>query len=92
MAKVAIYTRNYCFYCDAAKDLLRRKGVDFTEFDVGANRELRSEMIGRAKGRTTTPQIFIGSTHVGGCDDLYALEAAGRLDSLLSASAAEPAR
>jgi glutaredoxin 3 len=83
MSPVVIYTRNYCFYCDAAKDLLRRKNVGFDEINVGGNPGLRSEMIQRAKGRTTVPQIFIGENHIGGCDDLYALEAAGRLDLLL---------
>ena len=85
MASVVIYTRNYCFYCDAAKDLLRRKNVAFDELNVGGNPELRREMIQRANGRTTVPQIFIGALHVGGCDDLYALDAGGKLDPLLAA-------
>jgi glutaredoxin 3 len=85
MASVVIYTRDYCFYCDSARELLRRKGVDFTEIDVTGNRERRAEMVARANGRTTVPQIFVGSTHVGGCDDLHALEEAGRLDPLLTA-------
>jgi glutaredoxin 3 len=83
MVPVVIYTRNYCFYCDAAKDLLRRKNVSFTEINVSANPSQRGEMIQRANGRATVPQIFVGSTHVGGCDDIYALEAAGKLDPLL---------
>ena len=84
MAVVEIYTRDYCYYCQAAKELLDRKGVSFMEIDITGRPERRNEMIQRAKGRTTVPQIFIGKTHVGGCDDLHALEAAGRLDALLS--------
>ena len=85
MAPVVIYTRAYCSYCTWAKELLRRKGVAFDEIDVTGHRECRAEMIRRANGSTTTPQIFIGSTHVGGCDELYALERADRLDALLAA-------
>ena len=85
MPAVEIYTREFCGYCDAAKELLRRKGVIFTEIDVTGNRERRAEMRSRAQGRNTLPQIFIGSTHVGGCDELYALDQSGRLDPLLSA-------
>ena len=84
MAAVDIYTIMYCPYCADAKELLRSKGVDFHEIDVSGNREVRKQMIERANGRSTYPQIFIGSTHVGGCDDLYALEAAGKLDPLLA--------
>jgi len=84
MAAVEIYTRDYCYYCRSAKELLNRKGVSFTEIDITGKPERRIEMIDRAKGRTTVPQIFVGATHVGGCDDLYALEAAGRLDALLA--------
>jgi glutaredoxin 3 len=91
MNPVLIYTREYCGYCEAARDLLRRKGVAFTEVDVTGNRERRAEMIGRANGRSTVPQIFIGSTHVGGCDELYALEDAGALDTLLTPSSTPPA-
>jgi glutaredoxin 3 len=86
MAPVVIYTRAYCSYCDWAKELLQRKGVAFTEIDVTGNRERRAEMIDRANGRMTTPQIFIGAAHVGGCDELYALDQAGELDPLLTAS------
>ena len=82
MPPVEIYTTPYCPYCHAAKDLLRQKHVAYTEIDV-SDRELRSKMIQRANGRTTVPQIFIGPTHVGGCDDLYELEGAGKLDALL---------
>ena len=85
MVPVVIYTRAYCSYCTWAKALLRRKGVAFDEIDVTGHRERRAEMIQRANGETTTPQIFIGSTHVGGCEELYALERAGRLDVLLAA-------
>ncbi|MGA2891798.1 MAG: glutaredoxin 3 [Xanthobacteraceae bacterium] len=84
MATIDIYTIRYCPYCHDAKELLSRKGVDFHEIDVSANRDSRTEMIARTNGRSTFPQIFIGATHVGGCDDLYALEDAGRLDSLLA--------
>jgi len=85
MPPVEIYTTPYCPYCHEAKYLLREKNVPFIEYDVSRDRELRSKMIARANGRTTVPQIFIGTTHVGGCDELYALEDAGRLDSLLAA-------
>ena len=85
MADIVIYTRAYCAYCDWAKELLQRKGAAFTEIDVTGNRERRAEMIDRANGAMTTPQIFIGETHVGGCDELYALDEAGKLDPLLSA-------
>ena len=84
MGPVEIYTRDYCYYCHSAKELLNRKGVSFTEIDITGRPERRNEMIQRANGRTTVPQIFIGTTHVGGSDDLHALEAAGRLDMLLS--------
>jgi glutaredoxin 3 len=85
MAPVVIYTRAYCSYCTWAKDLLRRKGVAFEEIDVTGQPERRAEMIRRANGGVTTPQIFIGSTHIGGCDELYALDRAGELDALLAA-------
>lgn len=86
MADVTIYTRMACGYCTAAKRLLDRKGVAYTEHDASFSPELRQEMIQRARGRSTFPQIFVGDTHVGGCDDLYALEDAGRLDGLLSSA------
>jgi glutaredoxin 3 len=88
MPSIEIYTTPYCPYCLDAKDLLRSKKVAFTEIDVSRDREQRAKMTARAKGRTTVPQIFIGETHVGGCDDLYALDDAGRLDPLLNGSAA----
>jgi len=84
MPPVEIYTTRYCPYCVSAKALLKRKGVEFTEIDLASNWERRDEMIQRANGRTTVPQIFIGAVHVGGCDDLHALERAGRLDPLLA--------
>jgi glutaredoxin 3 len=83
MAAVDIYTILYCPYCADAKELLTRKGVSFHEIDVTGKREVRKEMIERAHGRSTYPQIFIGSTHVGGCDDLYGLDETGKLDALL---------
>jgi glutaredoxin 3 len=91
MPEVKIYTRAYCYYCDAAKQLLRRKDVAFIEIDVTGNHNLRTEMIAQASGRTTVPQIFIDGKHVGGCDDLYALDSAGRLDPLLAASGGQTA-
>ena len=91
MPPVEIYTTGYCPYCHAAKALLRKKGVEFSEIDIGRDWERRDEMIKRAKGRQTVPQIFIGSVHVGGCDDLQAMERAGRLDRLLAANQGPPA-
>src|SRR5215213_2076389 len=84
MAELVIYTRDFCYYSDAARELLTRKGVTFKEINATGNRALRQQMIERANGGYTFPQIFIGDTHVGGCDDLYALEDAGKLDALLA--------
>ena len=84
MAEVVIYTRDFCYYSDAARDLLTRKGVAFKEINATGNRELRNEMIERANGGSTFPQVFIGDTHVGGCDELYALEEQGKLDAMLA--------
>ena len=84
MTEVVIYTRDFCYYSDAARDLLTRKGVAFKEINATGNRELRKEMIERANGGNTFPQIFIGETHVGGCDELYALDEQGKLDVLLA--------
>jgi len=84
MPDVVIYTRSWCGYCTRAKDLLAGKGVAFTEVEISDDDALRDEMIARAGGRQTVPQIFIGQTHVGGCDDLYRLEREGRLDALLA--------
>lgn len=86
MPKVTVYSTMLCPYCFMAKRLLNKKGVEFDEIDVGANPELRNEMVERAHGRYTVPQIFIGDVHVGGCDDLHALEREGKLDELLSAA------
>jgi glutaredoxin 3 len=83
MAEVVIYTRDFCYYSDAARDLLTRKGVAFTDINATGNRELRRQMIERANGGSTFPQIFIGETHVGGCEELYALEEDGKLDAML---------
>jgi len=88
MPPVEIYTTRYCPYCVSAKALLKRKGVDFSEIDVGTDWQRRAEMTKRANGRTTVPQIFIGAVHVGGCDDLHALERAGKLDPLLASDKA----
>ena len=85
MPDITIYTRMMCGYCTAAKRLLDRKGVAYVEHDASFSQELRQEMIQRANGRTTFPQIFVGDVHVGGCDDLYALDRAGKLDPLLAA-------
>ncbi|MCF4167043.1 glutaredoxin 3 [Zavarzinia compransoris] len=86
MADVTIFTTQFCPYCHRAKYLLQEKGVGFTEIDVTMDNAKRKEMTAMAGGRRTVPQIFIGDTHVGGCDDLYALDRAGKLDSLLTAS------
>ena len=86
MADIEIYTTRFCPYCHAAKRLLSRKGVEFTEIDVSGDPKGRSDMVARANGRMTVPQIFIGSTHVGGYDDLSALDRAGKLDPLLGGS------
>ena len=82
-AEIEIYTRPGCGYCSAAKSLLTRKKAAFTEFDVSVNPSWRAEMVERARGGATFPQIFIDKTHVGGCDDLYALDREGKLDGLL---------
>jgi len=84
MPKVVIYTAPLCPYCHMAKDLLTQKGAAFDEIDVSLKSGLRSEMSAKAGGRTTVPQIWIGERHVGGCDDLYALDRAGSLDALLA--------
>lgn len=91
MASVEIYTTPFCPYCGYAKELLTRKGVAFKEIDVSGDRTQRAAMIARAQNRTTVPQIFIDGTHVGGCDDLYALDEAGKLDVLLAQTGSAPA-
>lgn len=83
MQPVRIYTTPLCPYCVRAKALLKKKGVEFQEIDVFMNADARLEMERKARGRRTVPQIFVGDVHVGGCDDLYALERQGKLDSLL---------
>jgi glutaredoxin 3 len=85
MPAITIYTKNWCPYCSAAKKLLSEKGVEFTEIDIEKKPEARAEMIQKAKGRSTVPQIFIGEKHVGGCDDLYDLDDRGQLEPLLQA-------
>jgi len=84
MPPIVVYTVPYCSYCVSAKALLRRKGVEFTEINVAGTPDRRAEMAERANGLSTVPQIFIGSNHVGGCDELRALDGAGELDSLLA--------
>src|SRR5262250_2905975 len=84
MPRIEIYSTRYCPYCVSAKALLARKGAAFSEIDVTGDPEGRSRMVERANGRMTVPQIFIGATHVGGSEELHALERAGKLDSLLA--------
>ena len=84
MKTVEIYTTPFCPYCVAAKRLLQKKGVAFTETDVSRDPALRQAMVARAGGSRTVPQIFVGGTHVGGCDDIHALDHQGRLDQLLA--------
>ena len=85
MPSVEIYTSPLCGYCHAAKRLLTDKGVSFAEYDVARTPDKRQEMLARANGRHTVPQIFVGDSHVGGYDDLAALDRAGKLDPLLQA-------
>ena len=86
MKDITIYTTNACPYCFHAKALLTKKGLKFTEIDVTHDRATRAVMTQRAHGRSTVPQIFIGTQHVGGCDDLYDLDEAGQLDPLLASA------
>jgi glutaredoxin 3 len=86
MSDIVIYTKSTCGYCHAAKDLLRRKNAVFEEISVDGDPAAQRKMSERAHGRWTVPQIFIGGAHVGGCDDLYALEHAGKLDAMLAAT------
>ena len=83
MADVTIYTRAFCPYCERALALLKRKGAKVNEIDAGMNAAMRREMTQRS-GRNTFPQIFVGETHIGGCDDLHDLEARGDLDPMLA--------
>lgn len=85
MKQVEIYTSPLCGFCHAAKRLLSAKGVSFSEVDVWSEPDRKAEMIQRANGGRTVPQIFIGGEHVGGSDDLHALERAGKLDAMLAA-------
>jgi glutaredoxin 3 len=85
MAEITMYSRSWCPYCRAAKELLDAKGADYQEVDIEREPRARQEMIQKAGGRTSVPQIFIGERHVGGCDDLYALDGRGELDKLLHA-------
>ena len=85
MAKVEIYTKTFCGFCVRARHLLESKGVKFDEYVIDGGGAKREEMIERANGRTTVPQIFIDGRHVGGCNDLYGLEREGKLDELLIA-------
>ena len=85
MANIEIYTSPWCGYCHRAKRLLDKKGVAYTDYDVTVEPGRRQEMLRRAPGGFTVPQIFIGGKHVGGCDELYGLERAGRLDPMLEA-------
>ncbi|ENN92037.1 glutaredoxin 3 [Bartonella bovis] len=84
MKEITLYTRPGCPYCTKARTLFDKKGVKYT--DIDASTSLRQQMVQRANGRNTFPQIFIGDYHVGGCDDLYALDAEGKLDSLLKST------
>ncbi|MDI3337766.1 glutaredoxin 3 [Defluviimonas aestuarii] len=85
MPRIEIYSTPWCPFCIAAKRLLDRKGVAYVDTDVSGNAQLRQEMMQRANGRYTVPQIFIDGAHVGGCDDLHALDCAGKLDPMLAA-------
>ena len=84
MPLVTIYTKAWCPYCLAAKELLDRKGVEFIEIEITREPGRRQEMLQKSGGRSTVPQVFIGERHVGGCDDLYALDSRGELDRLLA--------
>ena len=86
MKPVTVYTKMFCPYCDRALALLGRKGAKVTEIKAGMDAAKRAEMLSRSGGKSTYPQIFIGDQHVGGCDDLHALDASGRLDPLLASA------
>jgi glutaredoxin 3 len=90
MPPVEIYTTRYCPFCNAAKALLTRKGATFSEIDIGRDWQRRDEMIQRANGRMTVPQIFIGAVHVGGSEELHALERAGKLGPMLAGGETSP--
>jgi glutaredoxin 3 len=82
--QITLYVTTYCGYCVRAKALLQRKGVEYTEINLDGDPESRQELVRLAAGQRTVPQIFVGASHIGGCDDLYALERAGRLDPMLA--------
>lgn len=84
MAKVTIYTRAFCPYCTRAVQVLKDKGVELNEIDAGMDPALREEMVQRSNGGRTFPQIFVGETHIGGCDDMLALDRSGKLDPMLA--------
>jgi glutaredoxin 3 len=84
MSAVTIYTKSYCPYCHAAIDLLKKKGASIEQIEITGKKDLAEQMVKRAHGHTSVPQIFIGETHIGGCDDLYVLDEQGGLDKLLS--------
>jgi glutaredoxin 3 len=88
MPEIVIYTRQFCGYCTMAKRLLDRHGLSYVEHDATGNPEMRAEMIQRAHGGSTFPQIFFGDQHIGGCDELYALDAAGGIERMMAASGA----
>jgi glutaredoxin 3 len=83
MPNIVVYSKSYCPFCTRAKNMLTRLGADFEEIDLDRNPERREEMINKANGKSTVPQIFIGDTHVGGCDELFALNKAGKLEGML---------
>ena len=83
MSEFVIYTKAWCPYCQAALDLLRKKSIPFKQIDIAGNKELTAQMVERAGGRTSVPQIFAGTQHIGGCDDLYALDEKGELDKIM---------
>ena len=85
MAKVTVYYRDFCPYCTKAISLLRKKGADFDKINAGMSAAKKREMIERSNGGRTFPQIFVGDQHIGGCDDIMALDRAGKLDALLAA-------
>ena len=83
MSKIEIYTTKHCLYCDKAKRLLKEKGASFQEFRIDLDDQKRDEMLERSSGHTSVPQIFINDQHIGGCDELFDLNKAGKLDTLL---------
>ena len=83
MSEVVLYTRKFCGYCSAAKSLLKSKGVKFKEFDGTFDVKVKQEMVKKSNGGNTFPQIFIGNKHIGGCDELHALDRSGKLDPML---------